>query len=415
MLELRPLGVHCNIQCQYCYQNPQRDAGHLPETYDIDRMKATILREGGPFALFGGEPLLVPARDLEELFSWGFAHFGHNAIQTNGTLITDEHLRMFKAYNVTVGISLDGPGELNDARWKGTLKATREATAKSEAAIRRLCEHGFSPSLIITLHKGNASADKLERLTAWAVELGKMGVKNIRLHLLESESAEVREKWALSNEDNIRALMAFLELEKSSPAMSFDLFEDMRRLLLGDDRGTSCVWNACDPYTTSAVRGVEGHGQLSNCGRTNKDGVEFGKANTPGHERYLALYLTPQEAGGCAGCRFFLMCKGQCPGTAIDGDWRNRTEHCDIWKAVYGRLEAELLAEGREPLSVAARRPEVEAVVFDGWSQGLHHSITDVGGGPSVPEPTGGSDPSDWRFHLNRLSNLIRQALTYER
>jgi hypothetical protein len=27
--ELRPLGVACNIQCQYCYQNPQRDAGNL--------------------------------------------------------------------------------------------------------------------------------------------------------------------------------------------------------------------------------------------------------------------------------------------------------------------------------------------------------------------------------------------------
>ncbi len=26
-VELRPLGVQCNIQCQYCYQNPQRDAG----------------------------------------------------------------------------------------------------------------------------------------------------------------------------------------------------------------------------------------------------------------------------------------------------------------------------------------------------------------------------------------------------
>ena len=25
-IELRPLGVACNLACHYCYQNPQRDA-----------------------------------------------------------------------------------------------------------------------------------------------------------------------------------------------------------------------------------------------------------------------------------------------------------------------------------------------------------------------------------------------------
>ena len=70
-VELRPLGVRCNIQCQYCYQNPQRDAGHLARSYDIELMKAAIQAEGGPFALFGGEPLLVPERDLESLWAWG--------------------------------------------------------------------------------------------------------------------------------------------------------------------------------------------------------------------------------------------------------------------------------------------------------------------------------------------------------
>jgi len=34
----------------------------------------------------------------------------------------------------------------------------------------------------------------------------------------------------------------------------------------------------------------------------------------------VALAATPHAHGGCRDCRFFLMCKGQCPGTAIDGD-----------------------------------------------------------------------------------------------
>ena len=56
-VELKPLGVTCNIQCHYCYQNPLRDAGHR-SAYDIEAMKAAVLREGVPFSLFGGEALL---------------------------------------------------------------------------------------------------------------------------------------------------------------------------------------------------------------------------------------------------------------------------------------------------------------------------------------------------------------------
>lgn len=378
MVELRPLGVRCNIQCQYCYQNPQRDAGNYTDDYDIDRMKDAITSEGGPFALFGGEPLLVPIEDLEKLWAWGFARFGYNAIQTNGTLITEEHVRMFKRYNVTVGISLDGPGELNDARWHGTIEKTRESTAKAEHAIRRLCQEGPPPSLIVTLHRVNASPERLSRLYAWMSELEEMGVRSVRLHLLESDSQIVHAKYALSTQENIAVLLGLLELQKSLRMLTFDLFSEMRLMLQGDDHNTCCVWNACDPYTTAAVRGVEGHGQRSNCGRTNKDGVDFGKAHTPGFERYIALYQTPQEAEGCSGCRFFIMCKGQCPGTAIDGDWRNRTEHCEVWKAVYTKLEADLLSDGQRPLSLSPQREHIERALIDGWARGHNGVLSQV-------------------------------------
>ena len=78
-IELRPLGVACNLQCHYCYQNPQRDAdGRLPH-YDIEKMKEAAAREGQPFSVFGGEPLLVPVKDLESLWAFGFERFGRNS------------------------------------------------------------------------------------------------------------------------------------------------------------------------------------------------------------------------------------------------------------------------------------------------------------------------------------------------
>src|SRR6185295_18248700 len=121
-VELRPLGVSCNIACSYCYQNPQRDAGNVARSYDLERMKAAVEREGGPFTLFGGEPLLVPLPDLEDLFRWGQEKYGGSSIQTNGALISDAHIRLFKNHNVDVGVSVDGPDELNDLRRQGSLE-----------------------------------------------------------------------------------------------------------------------------------------------------------------------------------------------------------------------------------------------------------------------------------------------------
>jgi|HubBroStandDraft_2_1064218.scaffolds.fasta_scaffold00397_9 uncharacterized protein len=374
-VELRPLNVLCNIQCQYCYQNPQRDAGNVSKEYDLEKMKAAIEAEGGPFAMFGGEPLLLPLADLEELWAWGYSKYGGNGVQTNGTLISDEHIRLFRKYRVHVGISLDGPGELNDARWHGNLETTRHSSGKSQSALERLCREGLSPSLIITLHRVNAAKEKLPELIEWVRFLASLGLGSIGLHLLESESPVIRLSYGLSVEENLEALSAFLRLEPNLLGTRIELFPEMRRLLVGDDRRTTCVWYACDPYTTRAVRGVEGQGQRSNCGRTNKDGIDFVKSSVAGFERYLALYHTPQDCGGCKGCRFFLMCKGQCPGTAIDGDWRNRTEHCEVWKGLYELLEAELRRSGGAPLSLNAQRATVEAGAIDAWSDGREFSM----------------------------------------
>ena len=95
---LRPRGVTCNIQCQYCYQNVQRDAGYVSESYDIETIKAALEQEGESFILFGGEPLMLPQKDLEDIWEWGYQKFGVNHVQTNGVLINDNHIRMFKNF-----------------------------------------------------------------------------------------------------------------------------------------------------------------------------------------------------------------------------------------------------------------------------------------------------------------------------
>ena len=377
-VELRPLGVSCNIACQYCYQHPQRDVADFSKSYDLEAMKSAVLREGGGFTLFGGEALLVPLADLERLWAWGLATFGKNALQTNGTLITDAHIDLFTKYKVSVGISVDGPEALNDVRWAGTLERTRKHTAATQTNIERLCALNMAPSIIITLHRGNALPDKLPAMEAWLKKLDSLGVRSARLHLMEVENERLRGAYHLNTDEYIKALEYFHRLESQCTHLRFDIFTEIGRLQKAEDQTVSCVWKACDPYTTAAVSGVEGFGQRSNCGRTNKEGIDFVKATVPGYARYIALYHTPQEMGGCRDCRFFAMCKGHCPGTSLEGDWRNRTEHCDVWKYLFEKTERGMLENGETPLSTHPVRRTVEKALLDGWSRGRNPSIQTI-------------------------------------
>lgn len=374
-VEIRPLDTACNLQCQYCYQHPQRDADNRLGGYSIDKMKAAVERFSGPFTLFGGEALLVDRKDLEDLWSWGYEKFGRNSVQTNGVLIDEVHIDLFKRYRVHVGISIDGPGALNDIRWAGSLKETRAATAKTMKTIERLGKENIGLSVIVTLHRGNATQDKLAIMHDWFHYLESAGVGSARLHIMEVDHEAVREKYGLSDEENIQAFLSFAELEKKLHNIQFDKLKDIRGALQGKDKQITCIWNACDCYATSAVQDISGHGQVGNCGRTNKDGIEFMKADFQGFERYLALYHTPQEFNGCQGCRFFLVCKGQCPGTAVNGDWRNRSEYCAVWKGLIRYMEDDLLDKNQQPVTARPDRQLIEQQFLDAWSCGRNLTI----------------------------------------
>lgn len=376
-VELRPVGVKCNIACQYCYQNAHRDTANDLGRYDLEAMKQAVLEEGGPFHLFGGEPLLMKFADLEEMFRWGMESFGENGIQTNGVLITQQHIRLFKQYKVMVGLSIDGPEELNDARWAGSLEKTRQATRQSIAAIQKLCEQHHYPGIMLQLTRCNACAERLPRLLQWIRELADMGIHAIRVHVLEIETQTIRQKYALSMDENLYALREFMGLENELPQLRIDISTDMRDLLLGQDSDTPCVWRACDPYTTEAVTGVNGDGTRHNCGLTDKEGIHFQKPDRIGYERYIALYHTPQIHGGCQDCRFFLACKGYCPGTGIDADWRNKSEYCAIWQRLFGVIENDLLRQGLMPISLHPMRKHWEQQMLYAWQGHDNYSLSE--------------------------------------
>jgi uncharacterized protein len=360
-----------------------REAGNEGGEYNLQQMLAAAEAAGvgkadGKGGItgatgFGGEFLLTPIKDIEKILEHLAKLKAPFGIQTNGTMITERHIDLFKKYGVSVGMSVDGPEELNDWRvakvdeknMHRQLEITRKKTEMSIRNLNKLLEAGISTSLIITLSKFNGETGRLIKLVNWLEDLSEKGLKYLNIHMLEVHNREGEADHLLSQWAQVTALR-FLRDSLKGKFKHISPFDDIKSKLTQGQ--ANCVWNHCSPYSTPAVTAIGGHGEAARCGRLNTDGVTWERSMEHSHERYIALYMRPMELGGCGGCKFFTTCGGQCPGEGEGYDWRAKTIHCKTLYALMEDAEKELMAEGKEPVSLSLKRPFEEWQLLSRWS-----------------------------------------------
>ncbi|AEV81925.1 Fe-S oxidoreductase [Actinoplanes sp. SE50] len=129
------LKVHqrCNLACDYCYVYTMADQSWQDRPRVMDRatwrLAARRMAEHADthdlpemrLVLHGGEPMLAGTALLDELIGDFRAVFPAGRrlevlIQTNGTLLDEAAVAMFRRHRVRVGVSLDGAAESNDLR-----------------------------------------------------------------------------------------------------------------------------------------------------------------------------------------------------------------------------------------------------------------------------------------------------------
>ncbi|MDR2351610.1 MAG: radical SAM protein [Deltaproteobacteria bacterium] len=120
----------CNLRCSYCYNGDEIEAdmsrGQLAQIFEL------ISPGKGPIhiQLTGGEPTLVPEL-IEQAVFWALDLKKKSgrpttlALQTNGTLITPELARNFRTWGLEVGVSLDGPPDVNELTRGGSRDLMR--------------------------------------------------------------------------------------------------------------------------------------------------------------------------------------------------------------------------------------------------------------------------------------------------
>lgn len=114
----------CNINCRYCYL-PNRGVTKRISIETLSQifkvlLSSSLVSDAISIVWHAGEPLVLPIGFYERAFQlqqqWNTNGVRIiNSFQTNATLITQKWCQFFKAYDVYVGVSLDGPQYMHDA------------------------------------------------------------------------------------------------------------------------------------------------------------------------------------------------------------------------------------------------------------------------------------------------------------
>ncbi|MFT3751865.1 MAG: anaerobic sulfatase-maturation protein [Paludibacter sp.] len=147
----KAIGPACNLRCAYCYYlekeklRPQGTAARMSNELLELFTEQYIHAQPGETVLFtwhGGEPLLLGIdyykKALKYQKIYGRNRQIENVLQTNGTLLTDEWCRFFKANNFLIGLSLDGPEHCHD-RYRRTVRdnGSFEKVMKAVALLQK--------------------------------------------------------------------------------------------------------------------------------------------------------------------------------------------------------------------------------------------------------------------------------------
>lgn len=135
----------CNLNCTYCYEYNTGDDSWKKKPKFISAENAKILNyrvreyliDSGlqkiNIVSHGGEPLLLGAQKLDEIFSMikaGIEDKINFGMQTNAVLVNKDIIAVLKKHNVKCGVSIDGNLQHNKFRIYHNGRSTFEDTIK---------------------------------------------------------------------------------------------------------------------------------------------------------------------------------------------------------------------------------------------------------------------------------------------
>lgn len=328
----KPVGAVCNLNCSYCYYlEKEKIYPHkgrmlmnddILENYIIQHIEATtdnIIT----FSWHGGEPLMSgidffkKAVKLQKKYKPSGKTL-QNGIQTNATLLNEEWCTFLSDEGFTVGVSLDGPGELHNMNRR--TRDGHDTLAEVLRGFNLLKKHGIIPEVLCVVNAFNVSEPL--KVYHFIRELGAFYVAFLPLVEPDiSSPGGVSSNSVPSKEFGLFLSAVFDEwVEKDIGEIKIQIFEEAVRPAFNQGH-TLCIFKE----NCGGVPVVEHNGDFYSCDHyVNSDNL---LGNLKEHSVSHFLDSDGQKAFGlaksqtlpmyCRQCEVLPMCNGECPKNRI--------------------------------------------------------------------------------------------------
>ncbi|EKN65237.1 radical SAM domain-containing protein [Neobacillus bataviensis LMG 21833] len=340
----------CNLACDYCYYStcggkPGRKINRIDSTILEKFIKEYMERSKGAatFAWQGGEPLLAGHDFFEEVVSLQAKYAPKNTIisnslQTNGTLLNDKWASFLKTYQFLVGVSLDGPKEIHDARRVDSRgQGSFDRVMKGIGYLRR---HQVDFNILTVIHKGNV--DKAAEMMRFYESEGFAFVQFIPCMDFRAQEVNRPSVYDITPEEYGRFLSEAFDYwyNAGEPKTSIRFFDDMLSVYVNREAGL-CVHRAACPQTII----LEQNGDAFPCDFFIHPDWKIGNVGTDSIDEILShplydqfLKMKPTLPEPCKTCEWKKLCHGGCPRNRKWRADRSTSEvdyFCSSYKQIY--------------------------------------------------------------------------------
>ena len=239
LLVLQPTPF-CNLDCTYCYL-PDRDSKRRMSDATLNRVfqfvfSSGIVEQGFTVVWHAGEPMVLPVGYYERAIEIVRDHNPggvqvRHSFQTNGVLIDDAWCDFFKAHQVNVGVTVDGPAFLHDRNRKTRKGAGTQHRVMEGIRKLRANEVPFHVISVLT----EESLDYADELYDFYVE---NEIREVAFNIEEIEGPHAASTLGAAGvEDRFRRFIGrFFDLvARDELVLSVREFDSMVPMILGGD------------------------------------------------------------------------------------------------------------------------------------------------------------------------------------
>ncbi len=336
---------NCNLRCRYCFINNNNKVIQRPMTIDdayivFQKIYDFVSGQGQNkchILWHGGEPLLWGVDNFRRIFEYlaKFTDFEFEySLQSNITLLTSEHLGLFKDYNCRLSTSIDGLKEHHNANRllrnnDGSFDLVKEKLELAKSM-------GVHIGAVVVVSKTNINS--LINIYEFFKSLG-CGFRLNPLALI-GEAKQIDNIGVTPEEYTQQLIKLFDYWIKDENAVGITNFIE-----IASNIQTGVTYQcSLSPNCQGSLTTIEPNGDVTPCDRfTGNEDFVYGNILTDDlepimrkkledfHRRAVLLYDTE-----CKDCNLWNICRGGCPSDAytVYGNINHKSLECIVYKTL---------------------------------------------------------------------------------